>query len=251
MLYNEIVRTKHKSPSDEKIIELVQKQLNNPIYFFEKHNHHIYHAVNGFYFSNFEEAMAIVIDGGGASNEDYPSYQELESIFYISKEKIIKKYQHLTNRRACVIPTEIIHYSDYEFKNFINGVEYTFSSKVRGGFLFNLIAKQIQLNGEDAGKVMGLSSYSKTNKNFNLDKIKIELAQYAQDVTFNETCQLIEKAYNYKKIKNFVLSGGYFLNCANNFKYVKKYPEINFFVDPNPNDSGTASGACIYYENYL
>ena len=44
--------------------------------------------------------------------------------------------------------------------------------------------------------------------------------------------------------------GGYFLNCSNNFKYVKQFPNLNFFVDPVPHDGGTAIGACIYYENY-
>jgi carbamoyltransferase len=68
--------------------------------------------------------------------------------------------------------------------------------------------------------------------------------------TFIDTCYLREKAYELKKIKNFVLSGGYFLNCSNNFKYIKKYPEFNFFVDPIPHDGGTAIGACIYYDKY-
>ena len=52
------------------------------------------------------------------------------------------------------------------------------------------------------------------------------------------------------KSNNIVLSGGYFLNCSNNFKYVKKYPNINFFVDPIPHDGGTAIGATVYYDNY-
>jgi len=240
----------NKFSNDEKIIKLIQKQLNNPSYFFEKNNHHIYHATNAFYFSNFEEAMAIVIDGGGAQDKKYPSYQEIESIFYISKEKIVKKYQHKTNRRFCAITDEIFNYSNYGYKCFTNGTEIEYSSKAVGGMLFNLIGNMLNLTKE-SGKIMGLASYSKTEKNYNLEKKRIELAQYAQDVTFKQTCNLIEKAYNYKKIKNFILSGGYFLNCSNNFKYVKKYPEINFFVDPNPSDSGTASGVCIYYDHYL
>jgi predicted NodU family carbamoyl transferase len=238
----------YDNTSDDQIIELIQKQLGIKNSYFNAHNHHVYHLTNAFYFSNFEEAMGIVIDGGGAPNEHYQTYQELESIFYISKDKIVKKYQHLTNRRFTKVLPKIHDYSNYGMKEYINGTEYLFSSKASGGYLFSLIGEQIGLK-EEAGKIMGLASYSK--KNTNLDENKIKLAKYAQDVTFKDTCDLIEKAYNYKKIKNFVLSGGYFLNCSNNFKYVKKYPDLNFFVDPMPNDSGTASGICIYYENYL
>jgi len=238
----------YKDSSDDQVIELIQKQMGTKNLYFNANNHHVYHLTNAFYFSNFEEAMGIVIDGGGAPNKSYPTYQELESIFYISKDKIIKKYQHLSNRRFVRSPSEIYNYSDYGISEYFNGTEYLFSSKALGGYLFTLIGDQIGLK-EEPGKIMGLASYSE--KNTNLDKNKIELAKHAQDVTFKDTCDLIEKAYNYKNIKNFVLSGGYFLNCSNNFKYVKKYPDLNFFVDPMPNDSGTASGICIYYENYL
>ena len=50
---------------DEEIIQIIQKQLDNPIFFFKKNQHHIYHACSSFFFSKFEEAMSIVIDGGG------------------------------------------------------------------------------------------------------------------------------------------------------------------------------------------
>ena len=61
----------------------------------------------------------------------------------------------------------------------------------------------------------------------------------------------MERAKKYSDCKNIILSGGYHLNCSNNFKIVKKYPEYNFFVDPISYDGGTAVGAAYYYENYL
>jgi len=53
----------------------------------------------------------------------------------------------------------------------------------------------------------------------------------------------------YSDCKNIILSGGYHMNCANNFKLVKHFPECNFFVDPIANDAGTAVGAAYCYEN--
>ena len=93
---------------------------------------------------------------------------------------------------------------------------------------------------------MGLSSYAHDANKYPLDYTKVKIAKEVQEKTFHDTCRLIEKA----KSKNIIMSGGYFLNCSNNFKYVEKYPDLNFFVDPIPHDAGTAIGAAIYYDRY-
>lgn len=247
--YSSYYFPKGKKVNDYDAVKQIQKQLDNPNYFFNIHNHHIYHATCGFYFSNFEEAMSIVIDGGGSQPFD-DQYQEMESIFYLNKKLIHTLYQHLSNRRYIKVTNDVEEYSDYYHILYDKGTEFKFSSKSVGGFNFSRTCDLIGFNSADAGKLMGLSSYGYTDKKYNLNYEHVELAKKAQEKSFNDTCFLIEKAYNYKKIKNFILSGGYFLNCSNNFKYVKKYPHINFFVDPIPNDGGTAIGACIYYDKY-
>jgi len=237
---------------DEEIIQQIQKQLDHPPFYFNKKLHHVYHACSSFYFSNLSEAMAIVVDGGGACPIRI-GYQEINSIFYMNKHKIIKLFQHFSNLRSLYLNKNFNKfydtYSDYISVDFINGVEYHFSSLCLGGMNFIEACELANMKGE-YGKLMGLSSYGYTNKKFNLNYDYVKIAKDAQEKTFNETCQLIEKAYSYKKTNNFILSGGYFLNCSNNFKYVKKYPNINFFVDPVPHDGGTAIGACIYYDKY-
>jgi carbamoyltransferase len=92
--------------------------------------------------------------------------------------------------------------------------------------------------GYDSGKVMGLSSYGYSKKKYDLYYNKLKKAKKLQEKSFEYTCALIDKALFYSNIKNIVLSGGYFLNCVNNFKYVKKYPQLNFFVDPVAHDGG-------------
>jgi len=235
---------------DYQIIKKIQKQINYPKFYFNKYDHHVHHACCAYYFSKFDEAMAIIIDGGGALSEKYLGYQEMESIFYMNKKNIIKKFQSMSNLRHCAVDLSVFKYSDYVYKIFENGTEYIYSSQSLGGYLFEQIGNKVDLK-HAPGKVMGLAAYSKTSQEFNLDKEKIEWSQQAQDISFEKTCWLIEKAFKYKKITNFVLSGGYFQNCSNNFKYVKKYPKFNFFVDPVSTDAGTAIGVCLYYENYL
>ena len=43
---------------------------------------------------------------------------------------------------------------------------------------------------------------------------------------------LINKAVEISGCKNVVLSGGYALNCLNNYQYLDIDPEINLYVDP-------------------
>lgn len=244
VIYSSIQRLNNASISDEEVIHDIQKQLDNPPYYFDKNKHHVYHALSSFYFSKFDEAMSLVIDGRGCMPfNDW--YFETQSIFYLNKKLISKIYQHLSNRIALRMEDKIKNLSEYAYKYFIDGTEYDFSSMSLGGYEFERVCKLIDMENEP-GKLMGLSSYAYCNEKYNVDYDKVNMAKEVQENTFNETCELIEKAYNYRKIKNFVLSGGYFLNCSNNFKYVKRYPEINFFVDPVPHDGGTAIGACVY-----
>lgn len=249
VVYSSFQRTLEHDVSDSEIIEKTQKQLNNPPYFFEKKNHHIYHACSAFYHSKLEEAMSIVIDGAGACPMAR-DYRETCSIFYLNKKNVYKLFQHITNYKSLILPkTFDLEYSNIANCFFEDGVEYIASSRIIGGHAFNIACKKINMEKEP-GKLMGLASYGYCHEKFNLNYEHVKIAKEVQEKSFKETCEVIEKAYNYKKIKNFVLSGGYFLNCSNNFKYVKKYPDLNFFVDPNPSDGGTSVGACIYYDNY-
>lgn len=249
VIYSSFQRLLSNEITDEQIIEKIQKQLDSPNYYFIKKNHHIYHTCSSFFFSKFEEAMSIVIDGGGACPLE-KNYREIQSIFYINKKNIYKIFQHLSNYKSILLPESF----EDEYSNLINnffkdGVEFYCSSLCTGGLDFIRACKKINFDREP-GKLMGLASYMSNKKIYNLNYENVDVAKKIQEKSFNETCVLIEKAYNYKKIKNFVLSGGYFLNCSNNFKYVKKYPEFNFFVDPDPSDGGTALGACVYYDSY-
>ena len=235
--------------TDIEIINKLQSQLNNPPYYFNIKEHHLYHAVSAFYFSSFDEAAAIIIDGGGACKFFIP-FQEVESIYLINKKNIFPFFKHHNSyRNSILFDTKEKIIPDFKFYAFLNGFLNKFSNEKNGGHLFNDACEKIGYkDGHDAGKLMGLSSYAYTNIKYDLNYEKVEIAKKTQEISFNNTCELIEMVKN--KSKNIILSGGCALNCSNNFKYVKKYPELNFFVDPIPHDAGTAIGVAIYYDNY-
>lgn len=74
-----------------------------------------------------------------------------------------------------------------------------------------------------------------------LDVFK-NVAWAVQDQTQKLVGDLIEKALNITGEKNVVLAGGYGLNCVANYYLRKRFPDINFFVDPVSHDGGTSIG---------
>ena len=92
---------------------------------------------------------------------------------------------------------------------------------------------------------MGVASYGKLGGERDED-----LAKQVQEETLKYTINLIEKALNHKDCKNIILSGGYALNCVNNYKYNQIFKDNNFFIDPVAHDGGTAIGAAVWYDNY-
>jgi carbamoyltransferase len=231
--------------SDEKLIKRIQKQLDNPVSYFDKSKHHIYHACSGFYFSPFTEATCIVVDGGGAFTQRY-GYQEVLSIMYINKNMITTFEQLASNNKFIYNPSSKFIVNDERIKYNEEGTTYYFTMNSHGGDRFQKYCAKVGLENEP-GKLMGLSCYE-DEKFFNPGQLSI--AKQAQEEIFKEMCDLVDKVKEYTKCKNIVLSGGVALNCLNNFKLVKKYSEYNFFVDPVPHDGGTAIGACVYYDRY-
>ena len=158
-----------------------------------------------------------------------------------------------------------------------------FSQTLSAGDIFNIITSDEFLNlgsGHDSGKTMGLSSYYQdefpeefqdewyyelegemvsdpelvnklTSLKFKYDfEVRDDnmyypsmLAKKLQLETERLTIFLIEKVLEMTPTKNVVLSGGYFMNCVNNFKYRKHFSnDIKFFIDPIPYDAGTCFG---------
>ena len=262
---------------DEFIIKSLCKKYNIENYFFNRNEHHIYHAVAGFYLAPFNEAVCIVVDGGGACpplsiSQVFPfceTYREVDSVYYVDNKKINPLYKKYSNGRYSTLYTDLKNkvklknilklFKNKNYESDLNSVEFEFdnckfniSSFYNPGLLFNHLCNTLETyttgrNGSYAapGKAMGLSSYGNSEGMRDED-----LAKQVQEVTEEYTIDLIEKALIFSNSRNIVLSGGYFLNCVNNYKYTQYFKNINFFVDPCPHDGGTALGAALWYDNY-
>ena len=202
----------------------------------------MFHVLCGFYFSNFEEAIGVTCDGGGERFE--LSAATVESIYFVNKKEIKPYYKCATTRRGDYFK----HEKDIEHYIRKDEIDWKLTTAEIGGLKFCNATAEAGFKQNEEGQLMGIAAYK--DKNTNLDKRVLEIAHNAQEETLKERIKLIEKAQDYSDCKNIILSGGYHLNCSNNFKLVKHFPKLNFFVDPIPYDGGTAVGAAYYYENY-
>ena len=241
--------------SDQSLINIFNKQLSEKfgedIPYFYQVEHHLYHAHSAFYFSELDDALCIVMDGGGARPlEEFNQYIEIESVYTIDKNECSAKYKCITSADMFYNNTVLNNVGyvdqhinpeqlDYPLRK--DNIDYLLTSKFSSGMKFKTFS-QVHDMGIDVGKIMGLASYG------NLTGERVEdLARQLQEESLKDTIELISLATKYSNSKNIILSGGYALNCVNNYHYMKHFPEYNFFVDPAAHDGGTAIGAALWF----
>tara|TARA_B100000809_G_scaffold204856_1_gene206379 strand:- start:1892 stop:3082 length:1191 start_codon:yes stop_codon:yes gene_type:complete len=249
---------------DDLINEAVASQVGVDSYDF-KQEHHYFHAVCGSHLSPYDECIVITWDGGGFQShfDDWPNYQEIECIYHYKKDGVIAEggppiralYKRYSNHRfVCDLSMRLFEnwgedscvcYEDET--HMINGVESVFTSLPSMGMNFSNMSHALGCDekGRAAGKVMGMASYGKV-----VDNVwsKHTTANRLEHDSLAHATTVIQKAIDMvPDCNNIVLSGGYSLNCTNNYKYLQAFPEHQFFVDPIPHDGGTAVGCALDY----
>lgn len=228
--------------------------------FFDPELHHEHHAECGYYFSPWyktEPAIAVVWDGGGAQSyfDLWPGYQEIDTIWYLEPGKDpYPLFKRLSNSRAlgCTRTWFDNHYEDSlvcksDARLKLKGVDVEFVSYQSSGMMFSLLCHQLDLDpsGRAPGKIMGYASYSR-GSDAHWKYGSAYMSQLLQEESLVNSLKTIQKAVDYKPdVKNIVLSGGYSLNCTNNYKYLSEFPDHQIFVDPIAHDGGTAVGAAL------
>lgn len=243
----ESVHTETSPEADKIILKSLQEQLPNCPFYFQK-EHHLYHALAAHTYSKNKESLVIIMDGGGA--QLFPTYQEMESI-YLMNQSVLKLYSRHSNIRTQKVLDDS-HVQDMFFK--IDETDYEFNSESSSGKLFGDMVTSFDMPVFSEGKIMGMSAYGHHNQGYVEEEELLSQADKSlrlQNKTFNDTIELIKHATTYSDCKNIVLSGGYALNCVNNYRYLDEFPKHNFFIDPNPGDSGTSTGAAIWLYFYL
>ena len=233
-------------------------------------NHHLCHASNSFFNSPFKEAISLVIDGQGSRKKYIINNKELEG----DETESIFNFSYLTYPKKIYGSYLNLSQPPYSDENI------TFSNNISIGKSYEAITKYLKWHPNEGGKTMGLSSYgnpknlipniftipnifqptsyypSFQNYDFNpsfLDSSLIndkDISYRIQHDTYSLVKQYVKKIIKTTNIKQICCSGGYFLNCVNNYLLVKDFPNIKFYFDPIAHDGGLAIGAAklIWYK---
>ena len=232
-----------------------------------KHEHHYFHAVCGAHLSPYDEALCITWEGGGwmTHSDEWPGDQEIEFIWHYKDGKVKPLYKRYSNHRMLSDirnsmnaggwgedPLMCLTDETYDY----DGVESVFTSYPSMGMNFSNMSYALGCDeqGRAAGKVMGMASYGALQEDGGMGNIwnKHTAANKLEHDSLVHATGVIQKALDMVDgCKNIVLSGGFSLNCTNNAKYLKLFPDVQFFVDPIPHDGGTAVGAAIDMYNDL
>lgn len=250
------------------------------------HLHHLGHAANTFYGSGFDTAVAVIVDGAGSlhqeqigeTNQIVQGY-ETETIYHCSYphefNAVYKRYSN-GDGNSIYYDNGIQEFDGsvtitkaYEAVSYYLGFGWIEAGKTMGlapygqqddnipeFFVNNKGNKNLLIPRYPAGAVIDedrfpyLKRYMEPkewHQNFSfVREVDKNIAWHVQRDTENQMFDLIQKALDITGETNVVISGGYGLNCVANYKYLKQFPNIKFYIDPISHDGGTAIGLARY-----
>lgn len=244
--------------------------------------HHLLHALCGFYNSGFDDALVLVVDGMGNTSNDNAKYQEVASVYHTKYPDLISlKYQMSTPKHKLL--EESTSHMDIDW---VCGI----------GMIYSAISTYLGFGMLGSGKVMGLAPYGREDPNIKSflrdDNFSVDSSQFyrsrwgcnfipydylpmkptAEDfqISSNNFQKLANLAYRLQKdfethmihmikqmvesniSKNIIITGGCALNCVANYEYLNHIPkDYNLYIEPISSDAGTSIGLSkyLYYSN--
>jgi len=247
--------------------------------------HHLGHAASAFYNSGFETAAAVIVDGAGSYHQERMGDEnsplvggfETETIYQCSYphefNAVYKRYSDGTgpyyDNGIQEFDSTVTTTKAYEAVSQYLGFGFIEAGKTMGLAPYGTKDENIPpffVNGKgnrnllipaypagahiDENRFPYLKRFADPRQwhvDFNLARdVDKNLAYHIQAETENMMFALIQKAIDITGETNIVISGGFGLNCVANYKFVKKFPGIKFYIDPIAHDGGTAIGLAKY-----
>ena len=238
--------------------------------------HHKMHSACAFYNSGFKKALVIVSDGMGS---DFYFTRKSDSESFYGREHTSSYIWEYPSKAICVDKKVSFPFKldfDINIKEYIE-----INDTISPGEAFSVFALYCGFHVLDAGKIMGLASYGKENKdippiyvngvinnslfviqNKSLHNItlnwngtsfqeKADFAYALQKETQEHMCDYIQAMVKKSGINTVCLTGGYFLNCVANAYIRKTLKDIELYVEPISSDAGTSIGTSKFLHHSI
>ena len=232
--------------------------------------HHLQHASLAFYNSGFEYADVIVVDRNGSVFDN--CVRESETIFTCNYNEFKTKYKTFWKYNNVSSDTH------KKLKDLFGNINIIGEHGIVK--IYESSTTMIGQHPLENGKVMGLAAYGKNKKytdyiededlthidgklpNVSIRKNDInnitnnvnkENYNYYADYSYRvqkQTEKMVAKLIKKCKNKNVCITGGYGLNVVANAKFIKEFPDKNFYFEPLADDNGNSIGAAKFiYHN--
>ena len=247
--------------------------------------HHLGHATTAFYNSGFETAAAVIVDGAGSihreqinENGQTVAGYETETIYQCSYPNefnaVYKRYSDGSNGThydngiqefdsSVTITKAYEAVTDYLGFGFIEAGKtmglapygkdddfippFFINGKGNSNLLIPTYPAGAHINEDRFPYLKRFSNPKEWHNDFTLVRQQdLNLAHKVQKDSEQQVMDLIQRAIDITGETNIVLSGGFALNCVANYKFIKAFPGINFYIDPIAHDGGTAIGSAQY-----
>jgi carbamoyltransferase len=192
--------------------------------------HHESHAAAGYYTSNFDNAVVVVIDAIGEWNT---------SSIWVGEGKKLKKIYTLN------YPTSFgLFYSAFtRLIGLAPGIEEYILMGMAGFGNYNRYYKKVNeyfptFKKQKYNFHTGISDW---NEPINTDQDKFDIAAAVQKVYEDRLMEFMSFAKSKTNKKNLVFMGGCALNCSANTQLYNLFD--NIWIMPNPGDAGSSLGA--------
>ena len=222
-------------------------------------NHHLSHAANGFYLSNFKSASILTCDFRGEHESTTFNLGENNKINKIESHnlpnslgKLYATFTELLGYRSDSDEWKVMAMSSYAYdcKDEIKKIRKCYALSDNGKF--ELVAKYFEYsnlgnnNSHYTQEMLELFNIDEVNYNAKPSKKQIKIAKALQICSEEIGLHLLKHLYKLTKNKNLVVSGGFFLNTVFNGKIIKKSDFNNLYVPYAPSDTGNSIGSALY-----
>lgn len=246
--------------------------------------HHLGHAAAAFYASGFQSAAAVVVDGAGSFHTEEVRQggpvvggYETETIYACSyPHEFNAVYKRYSDGKCQYFDNGIQEFDSsvtitkaYEAVSAYLGFGYIEAGKTMGlapygcedpeippFFVAGKGNKNVLIPQYPAGAIIDENRFSylkryvepaEWHRNFDLVReVDKNIAWHVQRDTEEAMIDLIRRAIDTTGETNIVISGGYGLNVVANYKFLKRFPDCKFWIDPIAHDGGTAIGLARY-----
>ena len=219
-----------------------------PIKFFE---HHESHAASSFYFSGFDSAAVLTVDGVGewatttygvGKNENLDLFEEVRF-----PDSIGLLYSTITSYLGFRVNNgeyKVMGLAPYGKPIYADHIRKLIQTSERGSYNLNMeYFEFVNGNRMYSDKLVELFGKDPRPKESKLDQYHADVAKSLQVVLEEIMLEKVRYLYETTGEKNLCMAGGVALNCVANGKILREGPFDELFVQPASNDAGCALGA--------